>query len=59
MPDQNRLGEPGEHNPNEAMDENESTQGLGPGTGDAAEGTPAVGSAPVPPPPPPPAPSGP
>lgn len=41
MPDQHRLGEPGERNPNEAMEEDGSTQGLAPGTGDPAEGAPA------------------
>ncbi len=42
MPDENRLGEPGQHNPNEAMDEQESTQGQGPDAGsDTGEGTPA------------------
>lgn len=41
MPDENRLGEPGEANPNEAMERDGSTQGTAPGTGDAGEGTPA------------------
>lgn len=56
MPDRNRLGEPGETNPNEDGD---TTHGTGPGTGDTGEGGPAVGTAPAPPPPAPPAPPAP
>lgn len=44
MRDVNRLGEPGEKNPNEAMNEGDgSTKGVAPGTGDAGEGMPADG----------------
>lgn len=41
MADKNRLGQPGERNPNEAQDENGSTQGTEPGTGAPSEGQPA------------------
>ncbi len=62
MPDENRLGEDGERNPNEAMEDGGSSQGTAPGTGDAGEGGPAsplVGGdpgTPTAPPPSPPAP---
>ncbi len=45
MPDENRLGEDGERNPNEAMEKDGSTKGTAPGTGDAGEGAPADGGA--------------
>lgn len=39
MSDENRLGEPGEKNPNEAMNEKGSTQGTEPGPAGPGDGT--------------------
>jgi hypothetical protein len=37
--DTERLGKPGDRNPNENMEEGGSSQGTAPGTGSAGEGT--------------------